>query len=71
MELSIYFYMDIFRNSSAVVSVNDTVTDDNDSATFEDAEDGSGPGGKSLMQNGLQSPDSGIHGDKSATELTV
>ena len=53
------------------MSVNDTVTDDNDSATFEDAEDGSGPGGKSLMQNGLQSPDSGIHGDKSATELTV
>ena len=52
--------------------MNDTVTDDNDSsAIFEDADDGSGGVSKSLMQNGLQSPDSGIHGDKSSAELTV
>ena len=54
------------------MSVNVTVTNDNDSsAIFEDADDGSGSVGKSAMPNGLQSPDSGIHGDKSSTELTV
>lgn len=41
--------------------------------TFEDAIEGDGDGAlsKQLMQNGLQSPDSGIHGDKSATELSL
>lgn len=53
-------------------------TEDQDDENFEDAEDdeveeeaSSSAIGKQLMQNGLQSPDSGIHGDKSATELTL
>ncbi|XP_045164687.2 constitutive coactivator of PPAR-gamma-like protein 1 homolog isoform X2 [Mercenaria mercenaria] len=50
--------------------------DDEDDENFEDAEDdeedaNTGAIGKQLMQNGLQSPDSGIHGDKSATDLTL
>lgn len=60
--------------STAVVSVNDvTEEDDNESsAIFEDAEDGTNGPTKTPIQNGLpKSPDSGIQGDKSATELTV
>ena len=60
--------------STAVVSVNDvTEEEDNDSsAIFEDAEDGTSGPSKTPIQNGLpKSPDSGIQGDKSATELTV
>ena len=56
------------------MSVNDVTEEEEDnesSAIFEDAEDGtSGP--KTPLQNGLpKSPDSGIQGDKSATELAV
>ncbi|XP_052283833.1 constitutive coactivator of PPAR-gamma-like protein 1 isoform X2 [Dreissena polymorpha] len=46
-----------------------------DDENFEDAEDegedDNGAIGKRLLQNGIQSPDSGIHGDKSATEITL
>lgn len=50
--------------------------DDEDDDNFEDAEDeddvgNSGAIGKQLLQNGLQSPDSGIHDDKSAIDLTL
>ena len=69
-----YIVIIFSRGNTAVVSVNDvTEDDDNDSsAIFEDAEDGSSGPSKTLMQNGLpKSPDSGIQGDKSATELTL
>ena len=45
--------------------------DDNYEDADDDVEDDNGAIGKQLMQNGLQSPDSGIHGDKSANELSL
>lgn len=45
--------------------------DDNYEDADDDVEDDAGAIEKQLMQNGLQSPDSGIHGDKSANELTL
>ena len=63
-------------SDSAEASNDKKSGDEEDDENFEDAEDddedvNTGAIGKQLMQNGIQSPDSGIHGDKSATELTL
>ncbi|KAK3608099.1 hypothetical protein CHS0354_004756 [Potamilus streckersoni] len=63
------------EGGSAVVSVKVESLDKkctNAAAIYEDAEEGvSDAIGKALMQNGIQSPDSGIHADKSGSDINT
>lgn len=66
----------LYQYSATSKPEDSNKTEDEDEDNFEDAEEdeedaNTGAIGKQLMQNGLQSPDSGIHADKSATELTL
>jgi hypothetical protein len=60
-------------NEYAFYSEEDTVTQVNGHAddAFEDADESLSPVGKGRVYEGIQSPDSGIHGDKSATDINA
>lgn len=68
---SVYRAVDTNKTDEEV-AVEDADEDENyEDAEEDEIEDEGGAIGKQLMQNGLQSPDSGIHGDKSANELQL
>lgn len=62
-----YKFLDKFRND---VETEEVLDDEEGNDVYADAED-NGAINKALNQDGLQSPDSGIHGDKSNIDLNV
>lgn len=72
--LTICFVSDLYSDDDSSKEEEKAEAEDDDD-NYEDADDDveedNGAIGKQLMQNGLQSPDSGIHGDKSANELSL